>query len=91
MLKDYNITTVKLDKSLLNNIGNPESKDEIIIRNVVNMANELQKEVIAEGVETEKQAEYLKSINCNNVQGYLFDKPLVHDDFQKRLTEEQPY
>ena len=91
VLKDYNITTVKLDKSLLNNIGNPESKDEVIIRNVVNMANELQKEVIAEGVETEKQAEYLKSINCNNVQGYLFDKPLVHDDFQKRLTEEQPY
>lgn len=91
VLKDYNITTVKLDKSLLNNIGNPESKDEVIIRNVVNMANELKKDVIAEGVETEKQAEYLRSINCNNVQGFLFDKPLVHDDFLKRLTEEQPY
>lgn len=91
VLKDFNISTVKLDKSLLNNIGNPESKDEVIIRNVVNMANELKKEVIAEGVETEKQAQYLRSINCNNVQGFLFDKPLVHDDFQKRLTEEQPY
>ena len=91
VLKDYNITTIKLDKSLLNNIGAPESKDEIVIRNVVNMANELKKEVIAEGVETEKQAEYLRSINCNSVQGFLFDKPLVHDDFQKRLTGEHQY
>lgn len=91
VLKDYNITTVKLDKSLLNNIGNPNSKDEIVIRNVVNMANELQKEVIAEGVETETQAEYLKSINCNMVQGFLFDRPLLHDEFQKCLTGEHTY
>lgn len=91
VLKDYNITTVKLDKSLLNNIGNPESKDEIIIRNVVKMASELDKQVIAEGVETETQADYLRSISCNNVQGYLFDKPLIRDDFQKRLTGEHTY
>jgi EAL domain-containing protein (putative c-di-GMP-specific phosphodiesterase class I) len=55
------------------------------------MANELNNEVIAEGVETETQAEFLKSIQCNNVQGFLFDKPLVHDDFQKRLTGEYTY
>ena len=91
VLKDFNITTIKLDKSLLNNIGIPDSKDEVIIRNVVKMANELKKEVIAEGVETEKQADYLRSINCNNVQGFLFDKPLAHDDFQKRLTGEVVY
>ena len=91
VLKDYNITTIKLDKSLLNNIGNPGSKDEIIIRNVVKMATELKKFVIAEGVETETQAEYLKNINCNSVQGFLFDKPLIHDEFQKRLTGEHTY
>ena len=91
VLKDFNISTIKLDKSLLNNIGIPNSKDEVIIRNVVKMANELKKEVIAEGVETEKQAKYLKSIQCNNVQGFLFDKPLIHDEFQKRLTGEVVY
>lgn len=91
VLKDFNITTIKLDKSLLNNVGSINSKDEVIVRNVVKMANELKKEVIAEGVETETQAEYLKSIHCNNVQGFLFDKPLVHDDFQKRLTGEHTY
>ena len=91
VLKDFNITTIKLDKSLLDHVGDPHSKDEVIIRNVVKMANELNKEVIAEGIETETQAEFLKSIQCNNVQGFLFDKPLVHDDFQKRLTEEYTY
>ena len=91
VLKDYNITTIKLDKSLLDNVGTPNSKDDVIVRNVVKMANELNKEIIAEGVETETQAEYLKSIQCNNVQGFLFDKPLVHDDFQKRLTGEVVY
>jgi EAL domain-containing protein (putative c-di-GMP-specific phosphodiesterase class I) len=91
VLKDYNITTIKLDKSLLDNVGTPNSKDDVIVRNVVKMANELNKEIFAEGVETETQAEYLKSIQCNNVQGFLFDKPLVHDDFQKRLTGEVVY
>ena len=91
VLKDFNITTIKLDKSLLNNIGNPNSKDEIITRNVVKMASELKKDIIAEGVETEVQAEYLKSIHCNSVQGFLFDRPLAHDDFQKKLTENFVY
>ena len=89
--KDFNITTIKLDKSLLNNIGITNSKDEVIIRNVVKMANELNKNIVAEGVETEVQAEYLKSIQCNNVQGFLFDRPLAHDDFEKRLSGEYTY
>ena len=85
------VDVIKLDKSLLDNVGTPNSKDDVIVRNVVKMANELNKEIIAEGVETETQAEYLKRIQCNNVQGFLFDKPLVHDDFQKRLTGEVVY
>lgn len=91
VLKDFNVNVVKLDKSLLQNIGNPESQDEIILKNVIKMAQELKKEVIAEGVETELQAQFLRSINCDQVQGFLFDKPLVHDEFQKRLNEKNPY
>lgn len=91
VLKDSNVNAVKLDKSLLNNIGNPESQDEVILKNVIKMAQEMNKDVIAEGVETEKQAIFLKSINCHNAQGYLFDKPLGHEEFQKRLSSEKPY
>ncbi|PWJ64481.1 diguanylate cyclase (GGDEF) domain-containing protein [Fibrobacter sp. UWB15] len=91
VLKDYNISVVKIDKSLLNNIGKANSHDEVILRNVVKMARELSKDVIAEGVESQEQADYLKGINCRSAQGFLFDKPLVRDDFQKRLTGEVVY
>ena len=87
VLKDYNISVVKIDKSLLNNIGKENSHDEIVLRNVVKMASELNKDVIAEGVETQEQADYLKRINCGSAQGFLFDKPLVRDDFLKRLVD----
>ena len=91
VLKDYNVSVVKIDKSLLNNIGKADSHDEVILRNVVKMARELDKDVIAEGVETQEQANYLRGINCMSAQGFLFDKPLVRDDFQKRLTGEISY
>ena len=84
-------SVVKIDKSLLNNIGKANSHDEIILRNVVKMARELDKDVIAEGVETQEQADYLEGINCGSAQGFLFDKPLVRDDFQKRLIGEVVY
>lgn len=87
VLKDYNISVVKIDKSLLNNIGKENSHDEIVLRNVIKMASELNKDVIAEGVETQEQADYLKRINCGSAQGFLFDKPLVRDDFLKRLVD----
>ena len=91
VLKDYNINVVKIDKSLLNNIGKADSHDEIVLRNVVNMARELDKDVVAEGVETQEQADYLRGINCHSAQGFLFDKPLVRDDFVKRMTGEVIY
>ena len=91
VLKDYNVSVIKIDKSLLNNIGKEDSHDEIVLKNVIKMAQELDKDVIAEGVETQEQADYLKGINCKNAQGFLFDRPLVRDDFQKRLAEKHSY
>lgn len=91
VLKNYDVSVIKLDKSLLDNIGNKESMDEIMVKNVVNLAKEMNKEVIAEGVESEVQANFLSEINCNSVQGFLFDKPLKHDDFESRLSGERAY
>ncbi len=91
VLKNYDVSVIKLDKSLLDNIGNKESMDEIMVKNVVNLAKEMNKEVIAEGVESEVQANFLTEINCNSVQGFLFDKPLKHDDFESRLSGERAY
>ncbi|MGN1403510.1 MAG: putative bifunctional diguanylate cyclase/phosphodiesterase [Ruminococcus sp.] len=91
LLKDLNVDIIKLDKSFLNNMENRCHNDIIVIKNIVNMVNELEMEVIAEGVETQKQAEFLRNINCRMAQGFLFDRPLPHDDFEKRLQDQHTY
>lgn len=91
VIKNFDFNVVKLDKSLLDNIGKDGSQDEIVLKNVVNMAQEMKKEVIAEGVENEIQAKFLTDVNCHNVQGFLFDKPLSREDYEKRLTGEKLY
>lgn len=66
--------TLKLDKTFSDNIGNP--KMEVIIKSTIKMANELNMTVIAEGVETKEQIEFLVKNNCNIAQGYYLSKPL---------------
>ena len=88
LLTDFMFDVVKLDKSFLDNISRSHSRtDEIVVRNIVKMITELGMKVIAEGVETIEQAQFLKGIDCTMVQGYLFDKPLCCEDFVKRLAE----
>lgn len=91
LLKDLRVDIIKLDKTFIDNIEKNSRIDEIVIRNIINMINELDMEVLAEGVETTGQAEFLKEANCKMVQGYLFDKPLPRNDFEKRLTEGRHY
>lgn len=91
LLKDLNVDVIKLDKSFLNNVENHNRTDEIVIKNIVNMVNELNMEVIAEGVETPFQAEFLRNVNCCMAQGFLFDRPLPHDEFEKRLSNRHTY
>ena len=43
--------------------------------------------IVSEGIETEMELEYMKGMNCDIAQGYLFDKPLTHDEFEKRLLQ----
>jgi EAL domain-containing protein (putative c-di-GMP-specific phosphodiesterase class I) len=52
---------------------------------MINMLRELDMEVVAEGVETKEQLEWIKNKNCDIVQGYIFDKPLPPDELVKRL------
>lgn len=91
ILKNLNVDVIKLDKSLIDNLENPKKEDEVVIRNIVNMINELSIETIAEGVETEAQVKYLKRIHCPLVQGFLYDKPLTRAEFEKRLRDPHFY
>lgn len=90
LLTSLNIDTIKLDKSFIQ--GETRSKsDEIVIKTIINMAKDLNMQVVCEGVETEDQVSFLKSLHCPIVQGFFFDAPLSHDDFEERLKTGRVY
>ncbi|MCR5501438.1 MAG: GGDEF domain-containing phosphodiesterase [Lachnospiraceae bacterium] len=92
LIKDLNVDTIKLDKSFLASIDEAaNNQDRSVIKNVISMVNELNMKVVAEGVETDTQKNFLKEINCQVAQGFLFDKPLPKDDFEKRLQGKRVY
>lgn len=85
ILKELDIDILKLDMKLVSEIGGSNAKNDVIIRTVVEMARSLNIEVIAEGVETKAQAEFLKALGCVNMQGYYFGKPMCVKDFEKTV------
>ncbi len=91
LLKDLDVDVIKLDKSFLDNLGDEKKTDEVVIRHIVNMVNELDMKVVAEGVETNVQADLLENFKCSMAQGYLFDKPLPCEEFEKRLKSDRIY
>jgi diguanylate cyclase (GGDEF)-like protein/PAS domain S-box-containing protein len=87
-LKRFPISTLKIDRSFIRDI--PENKDDmLIIRAIINMADGLGINTIAEGVETREQLEFLKLHKCHLVQGYYFNKPVCHDEIIRLLQAEQ--
>ncbi|MGD7036196.1 EAL domain-containing protein [Methylotuvimicrobium buryatense] len=80
------VARIKIDKSFVANLTSNPS-DAAIVRAVVGMAHSLGLKVIAEGVETEGQLGFLRGINCEEIQGYLFSRPLPADDFTLLLRE----
>lgn len=74
-LKQLPLNTLKIDRSFIQDIGNDQD-DEVIVRTIIDMAHNLNLKVIAEGVETPQQFEFIKKHNCDQVQGYLFSKPV---------------
>ncbi|MBR3628901.1 MAG: EAL domain-containing protein, partial [Oscillospiraceae bacterium] len=94
MLREFDMDIIKIDKSFLDRIAvNDENcrPDEIVIENIVRMAQSLDLGIISEGVERKEQAEFLRQIHCDMAQGFLFDKPLPHDVFEERLTGSRDY
>lgn len=88
LLQDFNFDVLKLDKSLIKTIVE-NNRARIVIANVINMANALNMSIIAEGVETKEELMTLKNLNCNVIQGFIFDKPLSVEEFEQRLINKQ--
>ncbi len=88
VLKNLDFDCVKLDKEfLVRGEGNPRMRQ--IISGLVRMIKSLGSGVVAEGVETAEQAEFLSGIGCDLAQGYYFSRPLPPEDFALRLAQEK--
>jgi len=74
-LTEYPIDILKIDRAFISKIGN--AKQDAIVNAMIAMGKTIGLKVVAEGVETEQQYEYLKRQNCDILQGYLFSQPLT--------------
>lgn len=79
ILKDVPVSVIKLDMMFLGDSRNPRRGDNIL-SSVVSMVHNLGLPVIAEGVETREQADYLQSLGCNFMQGYYFSRPIPEEE-----------
>lgn len=86
-LKQLPLTKLKIDKSFIQKMT-PESDDQAIVGAVISMAKVLGLDVVAEGVETPQQLEILKSLECNEVQGYLLGRPMAQSELL-RLSDSE--
>ncbi len=85
ILKKLDVDIIKLDMSFLSE--NTGGRGGVIISSMVQMTKWLNTPVIAEGVETMEQADYMQSLGCNYIQGYLYSKPVPEDEFLKLLEQ----
>lgn len=83
-LKGFPIQTLKIDQSFVRDLE-VDSDDAAIVSTIIAMADKLRLNVVAEGVETEEQAAFLREQGCRELQGYLFSKPLPADAFSRLL------
>ena len=86
-LKRFPIDTLKIDKTFVADVSTDED-DAAIAKAIVMMGHALDMSVIAEGVETPQQLEYLTSLGCDAIQGYLFSPPLSTQSFTELLMEQ---
>ncbi len=77
-LKKMPISTLKIDKAFVDGLG-VSDMDNLIVKNIVNLANDLGLNTIAEGVETEAQVQILKEMGCSVIQGYYIGKAMSRE------------
>ena len=85
MLKNIDIDVLKLDVDLISEGTFQSGRGGAILSSVVRMAGLIGLPVIAEGVETKEQADFLLSIGCANIQGYYYSRPLPAEEFIRRV------
>lgn len=86
-LSRLEITKLKIDRSFISEINESENKNKIV-KAVISLADSLNLELVAEGVETKEQLDFLMKNDCSMVQGYLFSRPIEADEVEKQFNKE---
>lgn len=84
-LKKFLIDTVKIDQYFIKSYLTENTSP--IAKYTIKLAHELNLTVVAEGVETNEQLEFLRQHNCDQIQGYLFSKPVIAEEFSQLLEK----
>jgi len=89
-LKRFPINSLKIDRSFTMGIPS-DTNDCAIASAIIGIAKQLRHKVVAEGVETTAQFEFLKAAGCDELQGYLFSRPVPVEDFELMLIEKRRF
>jgi len=87
-LKTFPIDILKIDIDFVRGISSGSQKDKSIIKGMINLAKNLDIIVLAEGVETKEQFDFLREHGCNMIQGYYFYKPMAAHDIEMMIKKE---
>jgi len=88
-IKHFPVDTLKVDRSFVHNIAH-DADDKAIIKSIIALSKTLSLTVVAEGVETEDQMNFLKDNSCDEMQGYYFSKPIGPEQFADLLRKHVP-
>ena len=86
-LKDFPIDKLKIDQSFISNLADHDGDDAKIANLVIDLGHNLGLEVVAEGVETQNQIDFLRKYACDEIQGFILSKPLEINEFEKLVRE----
>lgn len=86
-LQQFPISTLKIDKSFIRHVATSVD-DATIVGTIIHMGRALKMDVVAEGVETEEQLNFLQQMDCNYVQGLLFGEPMSSDNYLELLVSQ---
>ena len=85
-LQQYPVDSIKIDKSFVRNINNDHQK-KILSNSIINLANNLNLDIVTEGVENKAELDFFTNKECDKFQGYYFSKPLHAIDFEKNILK----
>lgn len=87
-LKRFRFDLLKVDRSFVSGLPG-DAEDASLVRAIIAMAHSMGLKVVAEGIETQEQYDFLRALGCNFGQGYLFSKPMCSDDYERYLQRVQ--